>query len=88
MVAKRVPIVAVLLGLVLASAASAHTMFLKLESFFLEPDSSVEVELVNGDFDLSENVIARDRMVDVSLLGPSGRTHPPESAWRSFGKDR
>ena len=72
----------VVLVMVAVGVASAHTMFLKLESFLLEPSSKVTVQLINGDFDLSENAISRDRMLDVSIVGPSGRTHPPKSAWR------
>lgn len=69
------------LTIVIVTAVSAHTMFLKLDSFFLEPNSTGTVQLINGDFDLSENVITRDRMLDVSVVGPGGVTHPPESAW-------
>ncbi len=69
------------LTIVVATAINAHTMFLKLDSFFLEPNSTGTVQLINGDFDLSENVITRDRMLDVSVVGPGGTTHPSESAW-------
>ena len=67
---------------VIVTAVSAHTLFLKLDSFFLEPNSTAMVALINGDFDNSENAIARDRMLDVSVVGPGGVVHPPESAWR------
>ena len=70
------------LTVVIVTAARAHTMFLKLDSFFLEPNSTATVALINGDFDKSENAIARDRMLDVSVVGPGGVVHPPESAWR------
>lgn len=69
------------LTVLVVGVVSAHTMFLKLDSFFLEPNSTGTVQLINGDFDLSENVIARDRMLDVSVVGPGGTMHPPESAW-------
>lgn len=70
------------LTVVIVTAARAHTLFLKLDSFFLEPNSTATVALINGDFDNSENAIARDRMLDVSVVGPGGVVHPPESAWR------
>ncbi|MDE2796685.1 MAG: DUF4198 domain-containing protein [Gemmatimonadota bacterium] len=70
------------LTVVIVTAARAHTMFLKLDSFFLEPNSTATVALINGDFDKSENAIARDRMLDVSVVGPGGVVHPPQSAWR------
>ncbi|MCG8469629.1 MAG: DUF4198 domain-containing protein, partial [Gemmatimonadetes bacterium] len=79
---RRVLISAAALTLAIVGTARAHTMFLKLESFFLEPNSGAIVQLINGDFDLSYNTITRDRMLDVSLVGPEGRWHPPESAWR------
>jgi hypothetical protein len=66
-----------------AGALAAHDMFLKLPTYFLEPNADVEVALVNGTFDRSENVITRDRMSDVSIVGPGGEArHPRSSAWR------
>lgn len=70
------------LTLAIVATARAHTMFLKLESFFLEPHSTNVVALLNGDFDKSENTITRDRMLDVRIVGPDGVVQPPESAWR------
>ena len=70
------------LTVVVVTAVSAHTLFLKLDSFFLEPNSTGMVALINGDFDNSENAVTRDRMLDVSVVGPGGVVHPPESAWR------
>ena len=72
--------------LLLVVAASAHDMFLKFDSYFLAPNAQAEVQLLNGEFNKSENVITRDRMRDVSLLGPAGLTHPPEADWRDEGK--
>ena len=69
------------LTLAIVTAVNAHTLFLKLDSFFLEPNSTAAVALINGDFDKSENVITRDRMLDVSVVGPGGVVHPPHSAW-------
>lgn len=61
---------------------SAHDMFLKLESYYLEPDSEALIYLYNGTFDKSENVITRDRMKDVTLVTPGeGTTHPPAEDW-------
>jgi len=68
------------------AALSAHDMFLKLETFFLKPHSPITVSLFNGTFDKSENVITRDRMVEVSIVGPqTGRVHPDTSQWRESG---
>ena len=70
------------LTVVIVTAVSAHTLFLKLDSFFLEPNSTGMVALFNGNFDRSENAIARGRMLDVSVVSSGGVVHPPESAWR------
>ena len=43
-------------------------MYLKLNSYFLEPDSNVVIELFNGTFDRSDNEIDRDRMIDASVV--------------------
>ncbi len=64
----------------------AHDLFLKLETFFLKPNSDVSMSLLNGTFEKSENVITRDRMVDVTIAGPeSQRIHPDTSQWRNAG---
>jgi uncharacterized GH25 family protein len=65
---------------------NAHDMFLKLDSFFLKPHSDVSISLFNGTFEKSENVITRDRMVDVSIVGPGKElTIPDTSQWRDVG---
>jgi len=64
-------------------ALSAHDMFLRLDSFFLEPDSEATVSLLNGTFVNSENAITRDRMIDVSIVGPDTEVvHPDPAQWR------
>ena len=60
---------------------TSHDMFLKLDTYFLAPDTESEIQLYNGTFDRSENVIARTRMADVSLLGGGTRTRLDTSAW-------
>ncbi|MDX1577460.1 MAG: DUF4198 domain-containing protein [Gemmatimonadota bacterium] len=79
---RRVLITAGALALTVVATARAHDMFLKLESFYLSPNSSAVVSLMNGTFDESMNVITRDRMADVSIVSPSGVARPPASAWR------
>ncbi|GMN07142.1 hypothetical protein MTsPCn5_25310 [Croceitalea sp. MTPC5] len=59
----------------------SHTMFLKLDSYFLEPHTPVTLQLFNGTFEESENVIDRNRMLDVSILNNSVRTKVSESQW-------
>ena len=64
----------------------AHDMFLKLESFFLKPHTAATISLFNGTFAKSENFITRDRMAEVSIIGPqTERMHPDTSHWRNAG---
>jgi len=60
---------------------SSHDMYLKMKSFYVAPNQNTVVYLYNGTFSKSENVIARDRMNDVSLLNNGKKTHPAESSW-------
>ncbi|MCR9247393.1 MAG: DUF4198 domain-containing protein [bacterium] len=76
-----------LCGVLLAGTAGAHDLFLKFDSWFLSPDSEAEVDLFNGTFGRSDNVITRDRMLDVSIVRADGqREHPDESQWRDVGQ--
>ena len=74
---------ALLCGGMFLAPALAHDLFLKLDSWFLEPDAPASVDLFNGTFERSDNVITRDRMVDVSIVGPAPEdvVHPPEERW-------
>lgn len=60
-------------------------MFLKLSTYFLEPNKPAVISLYNGTFEKSDNVITRDRMADVSLQGQGVRTAVDTSQWS--GKD-
>ncbi len=68
----------VLVALVLFSS---HDMYLKLDTYFLQPNASATIKLFNGTFDKSENVITRDRMIDISLVGNGRRSHPDTAQW-------
>lgn len=70
----------------LAAVAAAHDLFLKFDSYFLKPNSKTTVRLLNGTFRASEATVARERMIDVSIIKPAGeRTHPPATGWRDEG---
>ena len=60
---------------------SSHDMYLKLDSYFLEPNTRAAIQLFNGTFEKSENVITRDRMLDVSLVGNGERRAAEDSQW-------
>ena len=79
---RRALIALALLSAAVVATAQAHDMFLKLQSFYQSPNSTVVISLMNGTFDESENTITRDRMADVSIVSPSGLAHPPVAAWR------
>ncbi len=73
------------LGLTVLLLLSSHDMYLKLDQYFLEPNTESIIQLFNGTFERSENVITRDRMLDVSLLGSGERTAADTSAWFEEG---
>ena len=77
----RIVLGAILLLLV-ASVALAHDLFLKLDTYFVEPHTRVRIPVLNGTFTKSENFIARDRLADISVVSPRGRTKlVPAAAW-------
>lgn len=80
---KRKLLMALWLCAGMGLTAVAHDLFLKFNSYFLAPNSGVTVRLLNGYFNRSENAVARDRMLDVSVVTPSGnRVNPPSTDWR------
>lgn len=68
---KRHILLALAVALVLAGSAGAHDLFMKLDSYFLSPNKSANVRLLNGDFQKSDGVIARDRLRDISVRAPN-----------------
>jgi hypothetical protein len=56
-------------------------MFLRQDGYFHEPNKDAVIKLYNGTFTKSENVITRDRMVDVSLVGNGQRIAVDTSQW-------
>lgn len=76
----------ILAALALSATAAGHDLFLELASHRLTPSSPASIALVNGTFGKSDNVITRDRMLDVSIVGPGGEVvHPPATDWRDEG---
>ncbi len=75
--------VTLILSLLLCAASllNAHDLFIKLESYFLTPHTSVSIPILNGSFVSSENAIMRDRVVDISLVSAAGRTRIDTTAW-------
>jgi len=61
---------------------SSHDLYIKLKSFYLEPNTKTLIYVYNGTFGNSEAILARNRMIDVSLINPGEkRMHPDKSLW-------
>ncbi len=75
-----------LLGLLLCLVIlSSHDMVLKPYSYHVKPGSPLQIALFNGTFDKSDNIITRDRMLDVSLVAQSSRTRLDTALWTDEG---
>jgi hypothetical protein len=71
--------------MVTATLVFAHDLFLKLETYFVPPQSEVRVAVLNGSFTASEASVTPDRLRDLSLVGPSGRQAVSHDAWKPVG---
>ena len=68
-----------------ARSVAAHDLFLKPFRFFVEPQSEARVRVLNGTFEKSENAVARNRIRDLSVVGPGGTERADTSAWTDAG---
>src|SRR6185437_16398353 len=73
--------------LLMASAALAHDLFLKLDTYFLEPHTRARITVLNGTFAKSEGFVAPDRVADISVVAPGGRTRLRAASTWSRGPD-
>ena len=71
--------------LLVAAPLLAHDMFLRLEAFFVSPNTAVTASLFNGTFILSENSITPDRLADIAVVSPAGRSKVDVGQWKSAG---
>lgn len=78
---KRPAFAAVLALTMVASLLYAHDLFIRLDSYFLAPDTSVSVRVINGTFLKSENWITRDRVTDISMVTAAGRARIDTTQW-------
>ncbi len=79
--------VACLTALIIVASAGAHDLFLKLDSYFLRPNSKAVVRLLNGTFQASDGLVSRERMRDISIITPDARALQPDSVvWRDDEK--
>jgi len=73
--------------LLVVVAAQAHDLFLKLDSYFLPPNSKANVRVLNGTFQKSDGTVARERLADLSLHGPGlTRASADSIEWRAEEK--
>jgi hypothetical protein len=73
--------------LLIASLAWAHDLFLKFDSYFVEPRARVRIRVLNGTFTKSEGFVAPERIADISLVSATGRTRLPAGTVWSRGPD-
>ena len=81
---KRSGLVLVL-ATVTAAALLAHNLFLKLETYFVPPETAVRVAVLNGSFASSEGSVTPDRLLDLSVVGPIDRRTLSRDAWKPVG---
>lgn len=81
---KKQTTFAFILSLSLVASIFAHDLFLKTDSFFLQPNSKFKISVMNGTFQTSEGAVSYARLNDVSVVSEGKTTHPKEA---DFTKD-
>ena len=81
---KQFVTVAILL-MISAAVLLAHDLFLKLDNYFVPPNTAVRVAVLNGTFSKSEGAVAPDRLLDLSMVGPMERRPIPRESWKPSG---
>jgi len=69
----------------LATVLWAHDLFLKLDSYFLEPGVTARVPVLNGTFAKSENSITPNRIAAITLVSPERTTALDTTSWSVKG---
>jgi uncharacterized GH25 family protein len=82
---RRILGATLLLLLLTAGALAAHDLFLKPDSFVVKPGATLIVRVLNGTFSKSEGAVTRDRVRDVSVVGPTGNAEVDTTAWAARG---
>ena len=67
--------------LLLAILLCSHDLYIKMDTYFLQPDQEATLSLYNGTFEKSENTIARYRILDASLIARGQRTPIKPEDW-------
>lgn len=75
-----------ILLLIATGTLAAHDLFLRAENYFVPPNGTVRLHVLNGTFSKSENAVTKDRLRDLSIVNPSGTTTPLAIAgWAETG---
>lgn len=59
----------------------SHDLYVKMETYFLEPNKVAVLSLYNGTFEKSENIITRDRIIDASFVNQGKRVSIDPDQW-------
>jgi len=78
-------VVAAILLIISATFLLAHDLFLKLDNYFVPPNTAVRVAVLNGSFVASEGPVTPDRLLDLSVVGPTERRAIPRASWKPSG---
>jgi hypothetical protein len=78
-------LVAVITLTIAATALYAHDLFIKMDSYFVPANTAIQVPILNGTFDLSENSITPDRLADVSIFSEAGLRGIEKEDWNAEG---
>lgn len=81
---KQFALTTVLL-LISAAVLLAHDLFLKLDNYFVPPHTTVRVVVLNGTFSASEAAVASERLLDLTVVGPTERRAIPRASWQPSG---
>lgn len=61
---------------------SSHDLFIKLKTFYLEPNTEARIAVYNGTFTRSEAILARERMNMIVLINPGEEVmRPADELW-------
>src|SRR5882762_2898729 len=81
---KQFVVVAILL-MISAAVLLAHDLFLKLDNYFVPPNTAVRVAVLNGTFSKSEGAVTPDRLLDLRMVGPVERRPITRESWKPAG---
>lgn len=76
---RRLLVRTTLLLLLTAGTVAAHDLFLRADRYFVPPDSTVRMLVLNGTFSKSENAVTKDRLRALSIAA-FGRVTPLDTA--------